>query len=192
MSSYLSSCRKFNYEPNIQYTFVQSHIPEELFENKKETTVPKLNLSREASSICSSNEEFQSARLKSTSPSKKSEMSPKPQTPQNKPVSSRSNETKSPSTKSMESPSYNLNLSNENPESPHDLNDIFRDRLNYLEQIADSPLYVNNSMFPQPWKIITKIQDNILRETIQKTQNDLNLFMRDENYVREFLRNELS
>lgn len=191
MSSYLFSCRKFNYEPNIQYTFVQSaDIPEELPKVNKETTVPKLQISREASSISSSNGEFQSARVKSTSPSKKSESS------QNNEVSSRSKETKSPSTKSVEfrqeSTSYNLNLSDRHAESPHDLNDIFRDRLNYLEQISESPLYVNNSMFPQPWKIITKIQDNILRETIQKTQNDLNLFMRDENYVREFLRNEMS
>lgn len=160
--------RKFNYEPNIQYTFVQSS------EETDKEAVPTLQLSREASSLCSSNDEFQSARLKSTGGSKKSETLP----------SSRETSQKT-------SPSYNLNLS-QNTESVQDLNDIFRDRLNYLEQISESPLYVNNSKFPHPWKIVTKIQDNILREMVQQTKNDLNIFMKDENYVREFLLNELS
>lgn len=69
-----------------------------------------------------------------------------------------------------------------------ELNKLRKDRLHFIEQIADNPLYVNEH-FSQPWKVISKIAKQIVDDAIDDVERSINFG--EETFVRDFIQMEL-
>jgi hypothetical protein len=66
--------------------------------------------------------------------------------------------------------------------------EALRERLNYIQQMKENPLYVNQTI-PEPWQLFARIADNLLEEMLDEVINELDFG--EKSFVENFLKSEL-
>lgn len=80
----------------------------------------------------------------------------------------------------------------ENPVNENSISIIkeeaLRERLNYIQQMMENPLYVNQTI-PEPWRLFARIADNLLEEMLDEIISELDFG--EKSFVENFLKSEL-
>lgn len=68
------------------------------------------------------------------------------------------------------------------------IENVIKERNRFIEAIAANPLY-GNEIFSEPWKVVSKIANQIVDDTITLVENSVNFG--EEKFVKDFIRMEL-